>query len=89
MLKDVSPVKMAMFGIHNDPVEPECNRHFRNAGRLQSDPKAVHSLVSRQFFSKPLDRLGLHLRLASGVAGMFGASAPAVELPGVSFFLPR
>ena len=57
---DIFPIEMAVFGVDDHPVEPQRDRHFRNAGRLQRDPQTEHSLVGGQFATEATDGGGLH-----------------------------
>ena len=59
--ENVLPVEVTVFGIHHNPVYAQGHGHFRDAGRLQGDPKPVNRLIGRQLLAQLPNGRRLHL----------------------------
>ncbi len=60
MRDDVFPVKVAVFGIDHDPVEPKGDRHLRDGRRIESHPQTISWPVGGKCGSKRVDRVLIH-----------------------------
>ena len=86
MFKDLFPVQMTVFGIDDNPIQPQRHSDLREAGRFQSNPKTEGGFIRGQFLAQPLDGGNLHERGETRPAIAHVVMTLAVLLGGMTKF---
>lgn len=60
MCDDIGPVQVAVFSVDDNPIQPERDGDFSDAGRFESDPQAVDRALGTEFGAEGGDSGNIH-----------------------------